>query len=142
MSAREWTAGELNRVHPLPEGWTWSVMLPGRFSKALVGPVAWRGASYVEVGVRGDLVVVNCSHDRADVPADVLIAVGLVSKGLDSLEAMARALDVEARNHREWGGPTTPTGRANTSGNMSESAAVADAFVFAATMLRRGKVEP
>lgn len=139
--ARLWTSAELDRVHPLPDGWTWGYRPGG----AICARRELSGRYRHDVWVDGRCIRSTCSMPMADPyhedpPADVALAVVLASKGLDSYGAMAAALEVEARNHREWAGPTTPTGQANTADAMSESAAVADAYDHAAKMLRSGVV--
>jgi hypothetical protein len=70
MSARVWTREELDRVHPLPDGWRWEQGTAARWhaiddSEARCFIWQWGG-----IGTDGD------------VPADVALAVILASKGV------------------------------------------------------------
>ena len=131
--ARIWTIEELTRVHPLPDGWTW----------AAERVTAVRGDWEVWLDDEGEL----CSWYepdggsmlRCDPPADVALAVILASKGLDSLAAMADALDKMADTALSRIKPLVDAGR-------SERAYQADGDATGlrtgARMVRRGTVNP
>jgi hypothetical protein len=95
MSDRVWSVEELTIVHPLPDGWTWSVAQGIGVSD--VDPMRpWAfgvGDQGVEVGGDGALLALDGNGRRFDPPADVALAVVLASKGRDSFEAMAREAD-------------------------------------------------
>jgi hypothetical protein len=134
VTARVWTVEELDRVHPLPEGWRWLTDDDGETWMAIADNEMQEPACFV-----WDDGSLGCDEG---VPLPVALAVILASQGRDSFKAMAAALDVEAENHLAWAGRVTPTGALNTADQMRESAAVCDAYAHAAEMLRRGRVQP
>jgi hypothetical protein len=137
MSARVWTREELDRVHPLPDGWTWA--------RELDDPLFARGPYGSSVSVcreSGDVVsVIYDEQGRFNhfPPALVALAVILASQGLDSREAMADALDrraVAADRDADVSGRHRD-GEADSAGYACE----AQALRYAAAMLRRGTVD-
>jgi hypothetical protein len=112
MSARVWTREELDRVHPLPEGWAWRLW-DGE-------PMACSGE--LEIFADGDEVWgQGRGANMTALPSAVCIAVILASQGLDSREAMAAEMDSAADEDREC---------------------CAERLRYAADMLRRGTVTP
>lgn len=151
MSARVWTREELDRVHPFSderkrEGWVWAMLGGGHWC-------ARNRSDYVWVDARGVLVTKCTEFVPAGVfapPADVALAVILASNGLDSREAMAAAMDSMAskagRRSLLAGGWEDPEPGEEHVNEDSEAeslyAGMADGFVAAAKMLRRGTVQP
>jgi hypothetical protein len=91
VTARVWTKAELDGTHGLPtKAWSW----------AFDEQVGWhvRGPLNTTICIDhcGDVVALAGGTDRFDPPADVALAVILASKGLDSMEAMARATVFES----------------------------------------------
>ena len=121
MSARVWTVEELDQVHPLPDGWRW-------VEEDFAWTATWHGLTGVGVEASGHMA----GMDGA--PRDVVLAVILASKGLDSNEALADALDDATRAVRfenVYGDPT------EVAGLDGEAAA----FEHAAELIRRGTVK-
>jgi hypothetical protein len=130
-ASRQWTREELDRVHPLPDGWEWGLDVYGHpYARDTVGRT-------IEVDHGNLLALTPPSGDRFDPPGPVALAVILASQGLDSREAIADALAGFAGVSLQCEGDS-PAG--------SEDAAVfgaqASAYMVAAAMLRRGRVEP
>jgi hypothetical protein len=124
VSARVWTRAELDRVHPLPGGWEWSVCRDGS-----AAAIYFRGG-IIQVDDDGDLV----GRDTEYLPSAVCLAVILASQGLDSREAMAAEFDRRAKDNR------ARAERAFTASMEIRQEGMADALDEAASMLRRGTV--
>jgi hypothetical protein len=129
MTARVWTIEELNRVHPLPEGWRWCLTLDkGK-------PFAMRKTVYAEVTIIDGRVEITVSpDDHPNVPDDVCLAVILASKGRDSFEHMANFVEGAAKSARD---------EANRSNDREEAIgfdARADERLAFSLLLRRGRV--
>lgn len=129
MSARVWTVEELDQVHPLPEGWVWikSVDASGRW-------IADNGDACVEVDAHGRLTTSDVDgEDR-----DVVLAVILASKGLDSTEALAKALatlaDEMGKRSQVGGGFSDALHAATARGRSVQAAEDAE-------MIRSGRVK-
>jgi hypothetical protein len=125
----------LDRVHPLPDGWEWT-------QHYVNGDLVWHALHHWdeddEAAEATCFVWPDNSVDvEGDVPLSVALAVILASQGLDSREAIADALAGFAGVSLQCEGDS-PAG--------SEDAAVfgaqASAYMVAAAMLRRGRVEP
>jgi hypothetical protein len=123
-------------VHPLRDGWTWAHRANGGWCARFVGNGyrcdVWISASTVCAAryiPMGEPWAVNP-------PDDVALAVILASKGLDSLAAMADALETEARNHR------ASRERFGYNPHPNDATSVEDAYTHAAAMLGRGMVNP
>jgi hypothetical protein len=134
---REWTLEQLNTVHPLnaanseDRSWGWEKVgqIPAQPWVAVCR--ASDGAYLDSVWVEdGDLHV-----QSGPVPEVVSSAVGLVSRGMDSLAWMALQLESDAEAH-DGVARITP-GLAAVS-----SRGVAEGCEHAAAMLRRGRVRP
>jgi hypothetical protein len=116
MTSRQWTREDLDRVHPLPDGWTWEQDYVGewcaanRTTKRRPGLVRLTDDGRLDGGVK-------LGPDEL-IPADVALAVILASQGLDSLAALADAVH-----------ETLVTGSASER-------------LWVAAMVRRGKVTP
>jgi hypothetical protein len=88
MTSRQWTREELDRVHPLPDGWEWAEILePNICDQRWCAVYGDDDPGRVSVTVEGFVEV-----DGEDVPVAVALAVILASQGLDSLAAMADAM--------------------------------------------------
>jgi hypothetical protein len=137
MSDRVWTVEELDIVHPLPKAEAVRYRYPYAWRVDSDGPVAFEvGPSEpdeVWVDARGHL-----ASATGEPPADVALAVILASKGLDSMEAMAREMDTKAGEMTE---------RSRVGGGFSDTihAAIAQGravqAVEDAATLRRGTVK-
>jgi hypothetical protein len=119
--ARQWTREELDRVHPLPDGWAWRQRPNGSwcatYAASGVRCDVWVSAGSLIAMVEGATEPLNF-----DPPINVALPVILASKGLDSLGAMAAAMDTE--------------------GDLNGSSWAKVAYRWCAAMLRRGTVEP
>lgn len=143
MTTRIWTLEALDAAHPEVKaaGWAWGL------SGSEQEPYALLGDSRIIRATNGRIRQIERVGGKwlldVDVDGDVALAVLLACRGLDSLGTMVEQLEVEEKNHRAWAGPTTPTGAANNAHTMAESAAVADAYADAASLLRgsRGTVQ-
>lgn len=115
MTARVWTVEELDRVHPLPDGWRWHWDIIG-----LRWVAQATDASFDAVVADGSTVHLRdgIDHRVYPPPAAVALPVLLASKGLDSLGALADALS-----------------ECLPSASASER-------LWATAMLRRGRVNP
>lgn len=90
MTARVWTREELDRMHPLHEGWAWRQAKDGRwYAIALYDSPGWEAGDVVEV-LDGQVRRDDAGDDWWPAPVDVALAVILASKGLDSLAEMLR----------------------------------------------------
>jgi hypothetical protein len=129
MTARVWTREDLDRVHPLPDGWEWD-------ADPSVGWYALHRSGSVCVDDSGDVLALFNGTERFDSPAVVCLAVILASQGMDSREAMATALDVlaDAADAEMYEAAHTPA--------SDRAEGRSDAFEVAAAMLRRGTVQP
>ncbi len=134
MNGRVWTVKELDRVLPLPEGWTWSIA-SGLSEFDPTRPWAFGvGDRGVEVDADGAVSAQDGNGRRFDPPAEVALAVILASQGRDSMEAMAEAMDGIARVIA-----ASKVGQAAYDGAMECAAA---ATGRCAEILRRGRVKP
>jgi hypothetical protein len=128
MTARVWTLEELDRVHPLPEGWAWRLW-DGE-------PMACSGE--LEIFADGDEVWgQGRGANMTALPSAVCIAVILASQGLDSREAIADALAGFAGVSLQCEGDS-PAG----SEDAAPFGAQASAYTVGAAMVRRGTVAP
>ena len=131
MTTRVWTREELDRVHPLPDGWSWELHE--------TGPCASRRIEHhsgcmkrVEVKVvKGNMWALLRREDTelgewVVAPADVALAVILASRGCDSLAEMAGRLEADSRKGavHDW------------------ERGYAAGLAFAAAVVRRGRVNP
>jgi hypothetical protein len=120
---REWTIEELDRVHPLPDGWAWRLWDGG--------PMACSGT--LEISADGDEVWgQGRESNMTALPSKVCLAVILASQGLDSREAMATVLDGVAREIEAG-----KTGQRAHDGALDCAAA---ATMRCAAIVRRGRV--
>jgi hypothetical protein len=122
VSPRVWTAEELARVWPLPSGWVWH-------SEPDMDWFALHTPSMVMVFVDAGGLLVTTSEAE---PIAVALAVIGAHQGRDSVETLAREIDLCASNCR---------GVAFACGSP-EDAARASAYQHAADLLRRGTVAP
>lgn len=128
MTDRAWTIDELDRVHPLPEMWTWVADAYGR-------PFARNGGDTVEVD-HGELLSISHEGSLIAPPFDVALAVILASMGRDSFDTLADAMEDESRSQVSMVQDST------SARVWNDAHARADAFGTCAEMLRRGMVEP
>ncbi len=125
MTARQWTREELDRVHPLPEGWAWRLW-EGE-------PMACSGT--LEVFADGSEVWgQGRESNMTSLPVDVCLAVILASRGMDSLGAMADAMAVKADESLALS--------CQAKDECELHIGCASAWLDAAAMLRRGTVAP
>jgi hypothetical protein len=128
-AARQWTREELDRVHPLPEAdgfhilyaWEWCVAGPHVSAREV------DTSEPNEVWVDGNG---NLASSEGEPPASVALAVILASRGMDSREAMAAAMDTVAERVK-----AAPIASEEMRGRAWQATA-------AAMMLRRGRVAP
>jgi hypothetical protein len=93
MSARVWTREELDRVHPLPEGWEWNT---GKSVFRVWVEALNESGDCITIDENGDLMWRGLEY----LPADLVLPVILASKGLDSFAELADAMDGVAAEHR------------------------------------------
>lgn len=144
MTARVWTVEELDWVHKLPDGWAWEIHggKPRAMAAAPDPPIDCTGDWHVWVDDLGELasqaIGPRCYRegetDHVDPPADVALAVILASKGLDSLGAMADAMEREAA--------ASDGANARTNAQRSIACGIRQGLWSAIIMLRRGTVQP
>ncbi len=136
MSARIWTREELDRVHPLPDGWGWKrdALTGSWVAVALDDGDEWEAGD--TVGICGGAVHLETASDFDPPPAHVALAVILASQGLDSREAMAAEFERRAKDNR------ARAERAFTASMEIRQEGMADALDEAAAMLRRGRLQP
>jgi hypothetical protein len=131
MTARVWTREELDRVHPLPDGWTWA------FDESVGWYGRHPGGATVCVDDFGDVLALSFGTTIISPCAAVTIPIILASQGLDSREAMADAMDARRDDM---------LARAAAAAALSELAAFAEGRAVQAAvdsaMLRRGQVNP
>lgn len=138
IETREWTREELDRVHPLPEGWAWARRLNGSwFARHFANGArceVWVSAGSLIAAVYG-----AAEPESIDPPVDVALPVILASKGLDSLGEMADEMALEAAKAKE----RARTHRLNRQTAMAYSNdGQQSGLTAAAAMLRRGRVQP
>ena len=117
MTARGWTREELDRVHPLPDGWAWRLWAGE--------PMACSGT--LEIFADGDEVWgQGRESSMTALPCAVALAVILASRGCDSLAEMAGRLEADSRKGavHDW------------------ERGYAAGLAFAAAVVRRGRVNP
>ena len=123
VTDRVWTKEELERVWPLPDGWTWT--------RDMGWMAIWKGGGLVGVDASGHLL----ASFTSGIPLAVSLAVVSVALGLDSREDIAAAIvksgDIEERIGKAAGGTSIITGMARA----------AEAY-RCAEMVRRGRVSP
>jgi hypothetical protein len=145
---RQWTIEELDRVHPLRDGWSWDVAF-GAPPVARYGTGIGSLAVYVDDGELVSEKMLPPTGERFECmfgckaanegtsheppPADITLAVILASKGLDSREAMAA--EVERESARLV--PATADATAHCWAGYGR-----DGLRRVAAMLRRGTVRP
>jgi hypothetical protein len=129
VSPRVWTAEELARVWPLPDGWTWSCS----------DRLGWHALAVVDVPgqLTGDSVSVAHGRLRVDsyyfTPTEVALAVIGAHQGRDSVETLAVEVDRLGTLFEPAGlDPTAVHWAGRGRSRMREAAA----------MLRRGTVAP
>lgn len=133
MTARVWTREELDRVHKMRGGWEWVHDSERQWHAMRVGR---DGDWHVWVD-ECDTVCSMWLAGAYDPPADVALAVILASKGLDSYEAMAAAMEQRAEYFDDG------ARRVNRSGQTrAANLASAQSMRTCAEMLRRGTVQP
>jgi hypothetical protein len=135
MTSRQWTREELDRVHPLSEGWAWAYSERLNWHAVAVVNVPGRMADDTVAVVSGDVLRVDSYFPQL---ASVALAVILASHGLDSREAMADALQAHVDEDASRLADVGPEDR--TTGLVLAARANAAAAIVA--MLRRGRVEP
>jgi hypothetical protein len=132
MTARVWTREELDRVHPLPEGWAWHWDTTDEHWEALTF------SGYFDED--GERVADGWCYVENDIPyndggtVQVVLAVILASKGLDSFDAMARAMETAANDNARR------AATAFTDEHAARVEGMADAYEESFKMLRRGTV--
>lgn len=134
MTDRVWTLDKLAEVHPLPHGWAWGQTNAN-------GVPTWCARLDDEDECEVSCFVWpngNTVNDAAEAPIAVLLAVILASKGLDSFEAMADALDGKAKSARLAGLAAHKSSK-RASGYREEGKWASLHEV--AAMLRRGRVD-
>ena len=94
MTARVWTCEELDRVHPLPEGWTWEWW--EREQAWAICRAVGGGWMYFDADGRPHTDVF-----AGDPPREAVLALCLASKGLDSMEAMADEVERFSTLHEQ-----------------------------------------
>jgi hypothetical protein len=137
VTARVWDVDELDRVHPLPEGWRWTY--DHDVDDGLWHAEHEDGRRFVSayVAATGDVYVEVFPSGKA--PRAVVDAVILASQGWDSFEHIARHFDGVAKFHKGvaddygWSGDRDGASRERERQGKAESVA---------EMLRRGRVEP
>lgn len=134
MSARVWTVDELNRVHPLPDGWVWRLDHDGLI--AAQGPI--NDARFVSVVWVGAACRLAVSHGCIP-PADVALAVILASRGWNSHEAMAAELDTRRDAVLKEAFDYAAKGEMEMSATCDGEA---NSYHETAAMLRRRRVQP
>lgn len=124
---RQWTVEELNRVHPLPAGWSW----------ADDDSVGWHarhpGGYTVCIDDRDYVLALWMGTTIVSPPRAVALAVTLASQGLDSREAMATAIEALGTEWSPCAGSEVAVGWAEILRGQIRKAA---------EMLRRGTVQP
>lgn len=130
MSARVWTKEELDRVHPLHDGFEWRIDDDGQPFAAIVRP---GGRWYFACGWQGRCFLVRWEPT----PVEVVLAVALAIKGLDSYQAMAAAMGELAHRAEMKAERSRPCSEAE-----AEWATKQATWQEAAAMLRRGTVQP
>jgi hypothetical protein len=128
MSDRVWTIEELDRVHPL-DGWAW----------AFDDQVGWyartmHGNATVCIDLQGEVLALWGGTEKISPHRNVALAVILVSKGQDSMKAMADKLADVAKDNR------ARADRAYTDTHAARVEGMADAYEDVAAMLIRGTV--
>lgn len=145
MTARVWTIEELDRVHPLPDGWSWVGRGGGQWLAVRTGYDGDAGPGDWHIWV--DECDTFCSmfyyyprgaSEPYDAPTDVALPVLLASKGLDSLGEMADALEGERVKAEQ---ATCDAASVRFTIKANRHAGAAEAFAQSAAMLRRGTVK-
>jgi hypothetical protein len=139
MTARQWTREALDAAHPEVKaaGWEW-VRRPNDSWCAR----RWADGIRCDVWVSAGSLYAECAapmaepHDIAP-PNDIALAAILASRGMDSLGAMAGALEGRAAN-ADFDAAASLADEETSSNYDGE----ADGLRFAADMLRRGRVSP
>jgi hypothetical protein len=93
---RVWTVEELDLVHPLPDGWSWKYECDSWWAVLGDEDDAERASCFIWTDDRDRFGSAAGTLGCHDAPADVALAVILASKGLDSMDAMARATVFES----------------------------------------------
>lgn len=139
---RVWTEEELDRVHPLPEGWLWSKRGLDTWCARKAGGGGWMdvwvaGRADAEPALLTECVLPIGIPKPFMPPIDVALAVILASKGLDSREVMVA--EMRRLAHRaEMKAERSPS----CSEQEAEWAWQQATWQEAAAMLQRGMVKP
>jgi hypothetical protein len=126
VSPRVWTAEELARVWPLPDGWMWSYTDGDGQAWMAIASDEDDDAMACFIWADG---TVGCDN----APPEVVLAVIGAHQGRDSVEAMAVEVEREAADHEPAGLDPTAVRWAGFG---------REALGRVAAMLRRGRVAP
>lgn len=102
---RQWTIEELDRVHPLPDGWVWRMNNRTPCAEATVSSDTWDAGDLVMIygegtGLGACVQRVDRDCDVWPAPVDIALAVLLASKGLDSTAHLVKCLRAERERCR------------------------------------------
>jgi hypothetical protein len=145
VSPRVWTAEELARAWPLPDGWAWRRCGDGSFyAVAVTSADTWDEGDAVEVSGEGTglgACVRRVDRDLNVWPAPIAVALAVIGahQGRDSVEALAREMD---DRDRELGKVAIAEDHEQDREGACIAAGEALGFRRSAAMLRRGMVAP